>query len=270
MMKRLNEVFEDWLTGLDGIFYYLQNFDVPWGDDEINVELDMEYHGNVSGEKYVSPLIDKLLDSNGELDSINKMKIAGTVYAINNKRWAKLYDTMSFQYNPINNVNITEKKTGTETGLETPNNWVETETKSPIDWKTTETQTPTDWKETNTSLSADNEVNTDNSIYAFNSSAEVSTANQKVTTDSKNERTQSGSYETETEQSGSFETEKEQSGTYEDKTTYNTTVSREGFVANRDAVSVQSMIESERQIWMWEFFRIVMKDIDKSLTLQVY
>lgn len=228
MMKRLNEVFEDWLTGLDGIFYYLQNFDVPWGDDEINVELDMEYHGNVSGEKYVSPLIDKLLDSNGDLDSSKKMKIASIVYAINNKRWAKLYETMSFQYNPINNVNMTEKKTGTETGLETP----------------------TDWKETNTAMSADNEINTDSSIYAFNSSADVNTAKQKVTTDSKNERSQSG--------------------TYEDKTTYNTTVSREGFVANRDAVSVQSMVESERQIWMWEFFRIVMKDIDKSLTLQVY
>ena len=54
--KRLNDVFPDWLTG-GGIFSTLQTFPVPWKGENISAALDLEYHGNVSGEKIISDII---------------------------------------------------------------------------------------------------------------------------------------------------------------------------------------------------------------------
>ncbi len=63
---------------------------------------------------------------------------------------ASLLDAWQMKYNPIENYDATETKTGTETGVETPEDRVKTVTQTPTDWKQTETQTPTGWKEKQT------------------------------------------------------------------------------------------------------------------------
>lgn len=63
---------------------------------------------------------------------------------------ASLLDAWQMKYNPIENYDATETKTGTETGVETPEDRVKTVTQTPNNWKQTETQKPTGWKEKQT------------------------------------------------------------------------------------------------------------------------
>ena len=284
--KKLIDVFSDPFS--NGIFHNLQAFNVPWKNEYIADELEFSFMSNY-GSRNVSPMVNISLDNTGKLTSDKIALIASTIYNINKVNWQKQYDTMLFEYNPIENYSMTEKHTGTETGLQTPTNWKETETQTPTDWKETETQTPTDWKETETQtptdwkettkgLQADNEADANNSIYAFNSNSavKISESESKVSSKSETERTgtfatdreRTGTFETETERTGKFETETQRTGTYEDKTTYDTTLTRSG---NIGVMSSQNMVTQERDLWLWNFFQnVVFKDVSKALTLSIY
>ena len=162
---------------------------------------------------------------------------------------ASLCNAMLMQYNPIENYDSTETKTGTETNVNTPTNRKETETQTPTQWKTTETQTPTQWKETETKTPTQwketetqtptnwiNEVKdgadntqkpaeaTTNKVVPFNgSTAEASSItetelNKKSTSEQKGtfqtEKSFTGTYQTETSHTGTYQTETAQSGTF--------------------------------------------------------
>lgn len=110
---KLNDVFTDWLTGA-GIFSTLQNFDVPWKAENISSQLDLEYHGNLSGDKIISPLVYKI--SNGEtLTNTQKTQLANVIYSINAENWSKQWETLSFIYNPIENYKMVERMTNDQT-----------------------------------------------------------------------------------------------------------------------------------------------------------
>ena len=82
------------------------------------------------------------------------------------------------------------------------------------------------------------------------------------------ETERSGTYQTEKETSGTYETETERTGTYEKQTAYDTTLTRSG---NIGVTTSQQMIQSERDLWLWNFFQdVVFKDISKVLTLSIY
>lgn len=104
-MKRLNEVF----SINDGIFTYLDTLNVPWSEDVTTTVLNMEYHGNHSGKKIVAPIIDSLLEDN-VLSSDNKQNLADMIFSLNIVNWQKLYNTLSLEYNPINNYDMTESE----------------------------------------------------------------------------------------------------------------------------------------------------------------
>ena len=163
-LKRLNDVFPTGLEG-SGIFSYMNTIEpLPWSEDEYisNVVLDIEYFGNISGGKIVSPLMDRII-SDETISNSEMTKISNIIISMYYAKWAKLYDTLIFEYNPINNYdmleimtndatvtqygktttrtdNLTHSKTGTET--ETPNT-TETRTDNLTHAKTgTETETP--------------------------------------------------------------------------------------------------------------------------------
>lgn len=106
MRKKLIEVFPNWLTG-GGIFTALQSLNVPWVDDGIAQELDTVYYGSHSGDKNISPLIDKVMDGDS-LTSGEITTLAQSALAIYNKNWSKLWDTLTFEYDPIENYRMTE------------------------------------------------------------------------------------------------------------------------------------------------------------------
>lgn len=100
---QISEVFPDWLTG-DGIFSALYTqFQLPWEDVIPAADLDLEYFGNHSGDKFVSPLVSKLLDSDGELSAANKIKLAKAIYSMNSINWTKLWEAVNEEYDPLQN-----------------------------------------------------------------------------------------------------------------------------------------------------------------------
>ncbi len=115
-LLRLNDVFPDWLTG-GGIFSTLQEFPVPWQNENISGALDIEYHGNVSGDKIISPLVVKI-KSGDTLNEGEKTLLATSIMAICGVNWGKQWETLSFEYSPIENYRMVERMTDDETVTE--------------------------------------------------------------------------------------------------------------------------------------------------------
>lgn len=164
---------------------------------------------------------------------------------------ASLLDAWQMKYNPIENYDATETKTGTETGVETPEDRVKTITQTPDNWKQTETQTPTNWKEvqTPTNWTTESKENKQGSegapdytsagkskIVPFGSTESVLVNENETEVSSENTVTQSGTYsterqgeyKTETSHTGKFETTEGIEGTITNEMTYNTEFRRHG------------------------------------------
>lgn len=231
--KTLIEVFPDWLTG-GGIFDALDSLEVPWAESDISALLDTEYYGNVSGDKLISPLVQKIL-TNGTLSESDITLLANTIVALNGVNWAKEWATLSAQYDPIENYSMLEVMTNDETVTE----YGKTHTRTD---NTTQEETP------------DITVENDNAVYGFNSSQAVPTGEQSQGTSGTNTITNTGTVT--------------DADSGEDTHTRNYRLTRTG---NIGVTTSQQMLESERKLWLWNFFReIVFPDVDRILTLRIY
>lgn len=258
-LTRLNDVFPDWLTG-GGIFSTLQTFPVPWQDENISGALDLEYHGNVSGDKIISPLVEKV-KAGDTLTESEKTLLATSIIAVCGINWGKQWETLSFDYNPIENYrmvenmtddetineygktstrtdNLTHHKTGTEIvdidGTETRTDnlthaktGTETSDIDEIDTRTdnlTHAKTGTETRTNNlTDTTTPNlTTNTENTVHGFNSSAGVTSDEQTGTQTGTNTVTHTG---TEQRQYNLSETDMGTQTTVKDvvnETTFNT------------------------------------------------
>ena len=258
---RLNDVFPGWLSG-GGIFSTLQTLPVPWKDKNISADLDMEYHGNVSGDKIISPLVEKI-KSGDTLTETEKTMLATSILAVCGVNWGKQWETMSFKYNPIENYSMQEKMTDDKTIDEYGKNTTRTDNLNHVKTGTeTRTDNLTDTATPNLT------TNTENAVFGFNSSVAVPSGEQEQTATGTNTETHTG---TEQNQYNLSDTD---TGTQtildggSDTHTRNYTLTRSG---NIGVTTSQQMIESERSLWVWNFFRnVVFPDIDRVLTLQIY
>ena len=282
---------------------------LPWESTK-DAGLWALYLYNHSGEKWISPIVNKML-TDGELSSANKTTIANIISDMYTDNWTKLYDAMFAEYNPIENYNRVELRTGTETLTDTPHNWqktnitgasggTQTETQTPTNWQktsvtgatselNTETQTPTNWTKTNARLASNNEETTEHGIYGFNSASAVNADTETTTAASEETETQAGTYETETLKEADTHTDTEtQTGTYTTQTitadnartdseTQSGTFEHETeydtdtrISGNIGVTTTQQMIEQELLLREHNFYDRVFADIDKVLTLDIY
>ena len=111
-MKRLklNNLYS--LT--NAVFTDLQTLDVPWKSKSIAQKLDIAYMGNQSGQKYISPLLEQFVEDD-EITPADRATIASVIFSLNNDNWTKLYNTLSLEYNPIENYHMLEEMTDDET-----------------------------------------------------------------------------------------------------------------------------------------------------------
>lgn len=116
-MERLNEAFATWYSG-GGIFTALQALTpgVPWKSLNISSQLDLEYHGNVSGQKIISPLIHSL-QTGTALSQQEIAQLATIIESINSVTWAKEYATLTEQYELLENYDMTETMTNDQTAI---------------------------------------------------------------------------------------------------------------------------------------------------------
>lgn len=106
--------------------------------------LDFEYIYSHSGDKLISPFVEKLLDNDNNLSETNLEKIANVIKNKFVDKWNKLFNALvEVGYNPIDNYNMNE--------VETPN--IER----------------TSHVETNTNITTSGEGDNNSKVYAFNS-----------------------------------------------------------------------------------------------------
>lgn len=226
----LNSVYPEWVT--KGIFSYLNALEVPWKNDVSGNQLDIIYHGSRSGNKIIGSLIENYLDNNTVSDD-NKIIIAQAIYTIYIKNWNALYKTLSLEYNPIENYSMTE----TENVQDTHKGTLES-----------------NGNNTNTYIETTIVDNTSNNqLWGFNSTDSVNSDKQTGDTTRDVESTMDSTHKN---------TDRETKDITSDRT-----LKRSG---NIGVTTSQQMIESERQLWLWNFFESVFSDIDKILVLKIY
>lgn len=257
MSIKLQTVFPNWITS--GIFTALNEYDVPWKNDNIT-DLDVEYFGNISGEKTISPLVRKLLDVDGAETLSNERigQLANIIFGLNSVNWEREYNTLDLNYNPISNYDMTETESiSGETSSET----TATGTVGNVVTNTgTVGNTRTETGESSASGSTENDIYGFNSVNAVNDTSNENTSNATAETTTTETRTDNLS-------ENSTRTDNLKNvGTGETSTVRNLTRS-----GNIGVTTSQQMIESERHLYLWNFFyTIVFPSVDKVLTIATY
>lgn len=273
--KILNDLYPDWL--INGFFKQLEAYNPPWKDEVPGNVLDMDYHGNRSGEKIISSLLEKLIEDD-VLSSERKLQVAQLVWLKYGQNWTRMYNAMKEEYNPLDNYNRRKTEIMDET-LKVDNERVidkvidDTGTSS---LSRTGTQSTQDTTETHDETGNNYNSNTQNDIYGFDSenasNADKSTTTQNnqstsdsnttgntVVTDDKNELT-----------TRNLKTE-DNTTDIEDNTQkkdYTLTISD---VGNIGVTTSQQMLESELELRSkYNIFDIIFKDVDKILTAQIF
>lgn len=307
--KKIDDVTLNAFTG-GGIFTALAAFNVPWKNDVQGVLLDTEYYGNVSGMKTISPLVNKVLGDNVALSAQNTEQLASVIYALYHDTWTKEYATLNFEYNPIENYNMEEVEhidrehdntvtnTGTQSNAVTRTN---TGTQTNAGTRTnTGTQTDTGTKEntgtqtvdTDDTITNTGEGHVDNDVWAFNSPNAVNDTNTATDHDDtiKDDKTETRTddlIETEDRtrtdnltQTDSYTRTDNLSESSSDTRTDNLVENDEGTegtdrtltrTGNIGVTTSQQMIQSERDLYMWNFFfNVVFPNVDRVLTIATY
>ena len=291
MSTKLSDIYSEWAdtVGINpgAVFYDLKviatagSFVLPWGNEESTANLlDTEYIGNISGEKTVSPLIDKLL--NGYVTPANvRLRVARILKSIYLDKWQKAYNTLSFEYNPIENYSMLEQMTGDnrkrfygKTNTRTDNlssRNAGSDVNARVDDLTSRNAGTT---RTDPNLTDTESVN----VYGFNTSAENGEPSEKRTkaqsgnkVDTVDVSTINTGTQTNTE---TVDISRIDTGTQSfvdggsDREEHEYTLTRTG---NIGTVTAQDMIEQERAIVLWDYFyTVVFPDIDRIITIPIY
>lgn len=245
-MKSLIEVFPQWASG-GGIFGKIADAmgdGLPWSDDLNAERLDIAYFGGHSGSKPISPIVSNIMSDSvlTENERLLLAQIAIDAWGVN---WARMWNTLKAQYEPLENYNMTERGSDTDT---IQHGHVETRTPD-IDRSREDTETVTPRVGRTTT----------NEIQGFNS-IDYSPANRENISQTGEDITRTVSTDTE---SGTETIE--HSGRDIDNKTHE--ITRTG---NIGVTTSQQMLQSEREVWQWNFTQWLFKTLDSVLALDIY
>ena len=199
MLIKMNQI-NDFIESDNGIIQTIQNnfpTTFTWLTSEKANILDMEYYLNHSGEKYISPITEKLYTNNSSnyLD-----KLASLIVLKYSDKWNKLYNAFFVdEYNPIENYSMVEDE--------------------------------------NVKSKIKNETKGKNNIYGFNTIA-VDGVPQN-----------------------NSDVESTTSGDFDDN---HRKLTRSG---NIGVTTSQQMLQSEIDLRQWNFYNMLMNDIDEIMCL---
>lgn len=266
-LETLIDVYPSWISS--GIFTDLQSHDVPWKNKNISDDMNVAYYGQHSGDKIISPFVEKFLGDNEILDDGSRARIASAIYAMCGENWRKLWATTVQEYELLDNTNAyTDETTTTEQNTDTTDSGTNTGTVShAITGNDTTTDTGT--VSTNGTTGTDRTVNND--IFGFNSSdpsnADKQTGNDTTTASQTETRNLSSELSHNTTDTETRNLADSRTGNEKTNGTVTHTVHRHG---NIGVTTSQQMLEEERKLWNWYFYEYVFKDLDRYLTISVY
>ena len=232
-MPLLRDVFADWKND-DGIFDALAEVAgdlLPWADAADSEYLNFDYFGNHSGAKYPAPVVMLLLDGNEELDDAARLKLANIIWTKFREPWSHLWLTNEISYNPIHNYNMSDTRT-----------LVRGDSDSRV--TATESSQSTEHGKTD---------ETTEYVYGLNNIDPDGKKADRISAEEGGETTVTY------EQAGASDGVAAREETE--------TTQRSG---NIGVTTTQQMMEAERNLWLWNFFDQVYKDIDSVLSLPIY
>ena len=249
-------------------------------------DYDIEYALSHSGDKYISPLFERLLEEELDLADIN-IQLG---YIIINKfgiKWTKIYNALMTDYAPLENYDMEEVRTpnlskshalmvsGTQSGSNHEEVNTNLSTRQLVDEESKDA--------TNTDISKSTGVDTETGVYGFNSNNSNPSATGESDTTERTQGTKANNYIEKTHDADNTETvtgskndnykDSTSSGT-ESKTESSTdtetgteTLTRHG---NIGVTTSQQMLESEIKLRQYNFIEELYKDIDSILCLKIY
>ena len=250
----LRDAFSGWDTG-NGIFDVLATqTDMPWHEAESvdNSILDVAYFGNHSGGKFCSPLVKMLLNDDGEVPAAARVMIAKVIISKYLNNWNKLWETNVVSYSPIHNYDMYEER-----DLETTEDNVETtdatKAKSGTDTLAHGMVETTDHGMTTTDVTSRYGLNTESNSVKPSDQVVSTEGGDTVVTDSGSDvRTYDLSDDIDS------------SVTEDNEGTEHEEIHRYG---NIGVTTSQKLVQEERELWIWNFFDEVFRDLDKELAL---
>lgn len=200
-MLKMNDINNYLITNV-GIFNTIKvNYSsvFTWLTQTISETLDMDYYLQHSGNKYISPIVDKLYLNN---ENTYLTKLASLIVLKFGDKWNRLYNTYFLtDYNPLENYNMIEDE----------------------------------------NVNTDISVNTsnDNNTFGFNTISTDGVSKDKSSID--------------TNTTGDFDNNYRK-------------LTRSG---NIGVTTSQQMLESELKLRQWDFYSMLMDDVDSVMCLAV-
>lgn len=206
-----------------------------WLNDEtVDVsKVDVAYIYGHSGNKYISPFLERFLDDDNKLTSANIEAVAEMLWQIFGESWNRLWEINKAEFDPLENYNRTEERDTDESGKETMDR----------------THTGSDTSVT-TGLQNDNKSN--NKVYGFNSANGVNASENASSHKSTNTFTPGVA-------------DKEEKS-FTDRNTHQEIHA----YGNIGTLTSQQMAQSSLDLWKWKFWMQVMDDLDSWLCCSVY
>ena len=270
-LNKMIDVYSNYPTD-GGVFSPMSN--APWADTMSGTNLDILYLDGHSGERYCSNFINHRLNDSDVLSSDNRTLIANILWAMFGIQWTRLWATMKpVDYDPLTNYKMDETLEGTESSTRTPDL-----TKG--DTGTVQT-TGQDKRTPNLTRNGTGTVNDEgsgtnknqNGIWGFNSSESVPSdmSDGRVTNNNTTTRnltdTETGTDTTDRTNTDTYNRSYTETGT---DTTAGTSSSKLTRTGNIGTNTFQNLLQQERNIWMYDFFEQVFKDVDSVLTIPIY
>lgn len=246
-MKTLLDILPQMKTGT-GFFTKFVN--PVWAEDYTNTaRLDI-FFAMTYGQKHPAPLLNMFVDEDtGHIDNDDLGAIAAMIYDIRGNEWAKLYEVLKAEYNPLENTDVTESISDTKAVNTTDGNT-----------RTLNTANNSSGS-SSVNSSANGSGSTAGNVYGFDSSTAVG---DSTGTDSSN--TQSAT--TTSNQNAITDT-----GTITDAGTgsvselYTRSYTKHG---NIGVMTPNELLGGTVEMWKWTFIIQIMNDICDLIALNVY
>lgn len=270
-LNKMIDVYSNYPTD-GGVFSPMSN--VPWADTMSGTNLDILYLDGHSGERYCSNFINHRLNDSDVLSSDNRTLIANILWAMFGIQWTRLWATMKpVDYDPLTNYKMEETVEGTESSTRTPD--LTKGDTGTVQTTGQDKRTPNLTKaNTGTVNNEGSGTNTNqNGIWGFNSSDSVpsdmsnGTATNKNTTTGNLSETETGTDTTDHTNTDTYNRSYTETGTDTTAGTSSRKLTRTGNIGTN---TFQNLLQQERNIWMYDFFEQVFKDVDSVLTIPIY
>lgn len=279
--RTLKQAYPDFKT--NGVFKQLENYDVVWKNVVSSKVLDLDYYGNHSGNKVVSPLVEMLSDEDtGVLGQEDRNDIAELIFSKFSNAWKKEWDSLMAEYNPLDNFKRTYEE---EYGDDKTYNRVLGRDKTDketgdvmVSRDNTGTQTIEGNDETKSSSTSSSNSTTNNDIYGFDSNSPSNSDvnrnqqngenNGTTSSDNTTKRTDDLQENVDTNRNLTYTSEEDETDDRTENITGRRRYTSEG---NIGVATFQEQLNSELGLRVkWTFFDIVYKNIDDVLTTNIF